>query len=264
MEDAAASTPDRGSERLPDSRERLLAAACDLAVEHFESAAGLRDAFSYLTPGAVADRAGLSRGLIYHHWGSPEDGPQAFERFLDAVAERLWVDAAVPGDLAELAGLLPDDLDEVVVALTAAELARYTGRDRARLRASQALTLHGASPEGASQALVSSIANLIRVLGEKVGVEPVPPLTYEDVAFSVLALFEGFGLFQNVLLDHALRMVPWDPAAAARPSPGDDAPAAESASPREWTVLAIAARGVVTAMTRPVAERAGRRPRTSD
>jgi len=228
-----------------DSRERLIAAARELALEHFESASGLRDAFSYLTPGSVAKRARLSRGLIYHYWGDADaDGSQAFDRFLEDVADRLWLESAVPDELSDLADLLPDELDDVVLALTAAELDRYTGAGRAVLRASQALTLHGASPEGAPQRLLRQIAELYRVLGDKVGLEPIPPLTYEDVAFVVLSMFEGYGLFQNVLLDHALRTVPWDPAAARTP---DGAPAEGDG---EWPVLAIAVRGVVRSMTR--------------
>ena len=227
--------PERGAGGAdPGSQERLVQAACELAREHFESAVGLRDAFSYLTPGAVARRAGLSRGLIYHYWGEQEaDGSKAFECFLDAVSQRLWNDSVVADQIAEDAEELPDDLDEVVLAITAGELARYTGRDRALLRASQALTLHGASPEGAPEGLVTAVGEIYRAIGERVGLEPIPPLTHEDVAFAVLALFEGFGLFQNVMLDRTLRSVEWDG--------------------REWSLLAVATRGIVLGMSRPIA-----------
>jgi len=44
-----------------DSRERLVDAAVGLAIEHYDADLELRDVFSYLTPGSVAARAGLSR-----------------------------------------------------------------------------------------------------------------------------------------------------------------------------------------------------------
>ena len=62
----------------PDSRQRLVNAAVELTLEHYDAGTGVRDAFAFLTPGAVAARAaraGLSRALIYHHWGRSENDP---------------------------------------------------------------------------------------------------------------------------------------------------------------------------------------------
>lgn len=222
-----------------DSRERLVAAAVDLTLEHYETGTGLRDVFAYLTPKAVADRAGLSRGLIYHHWGNPdEDGSQAFTRFLRAVADTVWSTAAVPEDLAEAADLLPDDLAEVILALVAFELERAAGRDDALFRASQALTVHGASPDGAEAEVIERLAVLYAHLGEKVGVEPVPPLDYRDIGFAIMCIFEGFAIFQLVVGERTRRTYAWTPSVGSR-------------SPGNWTLAAIAVEGVVRNMTRP-------------
>jgi AcrR family transcriptional regulator len=246
VEDVESSGPaavDREPARVPEegSRERLISAAVDLALEHHETGAGLRDVFAHLTPGAVAERAGLSRGLIYHHWGDPDAvGSEAFTRFLSAVSDELWARSAVPDDLATLADLLPDNVSDVLLALTDYEQGRFTGRDRATFRASQALVLHGALPEGEAEVVVLRMAALYEALGAKLGLEPVPPLTFVDVAVALMCTFEGFGLFQSVLYDRTVRRLRWTPHhPASTPEP-------------DWSLLAVTVEGIVRNMTRPV------------
>ena len=61
MDGGAPSAEDRGPARGVESREKLIDAAVELVVEHYDADLQLRDVFSYLTPGSVAPRAGLSR-----------------------------------------------------------------------------------------------------------------------------------------------------------------------------------------------------------
>ena len=126
--------------RPQDSRARLVDAAVELVIEHHESHRGLREVFAHLTPGAVAERAGLSRALLYHHWGDTEaEGSGAFERFLADVADRLWELPAVPEELEGLADVLPPKLGDVIAILCDHELDRSTGSAAAMFRAGAAL-----------------------------------------------------------------------------------------------------------------------------
>lgn len=225
-----------------DSRERLVRAAVELALEHYETGAGLRDVFAYLTPSSVAERAGLSRGLIYHHWGAEGgDGSQAFSRFLTAVSDSIYAESAVPDDLGDLADLLPDNLSDVILALSLHELDRSAGEHRTLFRASQALTIHGAWPEGEAEVVVARLAELYERLAGRLGREPCPPLTYADIAFTLMSIFEGFGMFLNVYPERVLRDYTWAPKVG--PSDPD----------ARWTLIAIAIEGAIANMTRPVA-----------
>lgn len=229
---------DHGSPRGAESRERMVDAAVELVVEHHADAAGVREAFAYLTPGAVAARAGLSRALLYHHWGDDPDGRGAFAAFLGEVADRLWELPAVPEELAELARALPDRLDELVPTLCDHELERATGDQTAVFRAGQAMVLAGVLPRHAGPETVRRLAVLYAGLAERLGIEPVPPLTYEDIAAAVSATIEGFVLTANILPDRMLDRVEWHP-------PGSD-------DPVQWRLLSIAVDGVLRNMTRPV------------
>lgn len=241
--------PTRATEAAT-SRERLIDAAIELALDHHESYSGARDVFAYMTPGAVAERAGVSRGLIYHHWGDPDvEGETAFTAFLNAVTARLWEMSAAPEDLAAAAELLPDRLSDVLLALVSYEVDRFQGRDRALFAAAQALTVHGVWPRGAPQEVVDRLADLYEALGGKLGLEPVPPLTFADVGFAVMCQLEGFGILQHVLSDMTSRTYDWTPHDASGDENGSD----EGEPSAGWPLAAIAIEGIVRNMTRPVA-----------
>ncbi len=233
----AASEPDRSG-----SRERLLDAALELVLEHFRGDTDLRDVYDYLTPRAVAQRAGLSRGLIYHYWGDPDgDGSAAVERFLREVSAKLWMRSASSERLTEAAELIPDRLSDVVLALTAYEMQRITGPDRALTQASQAMTLNGNWPEYDAEDVVARLTRLYTALGAKVGREPVPPLTFEDVAVAMSAVLEGFALIHNVHPERTTREFEWT-SRTDEPSDPD----------ARWGLFSIVVEGVVDNMTRPV------------
>ena len=239
-----------------DSRARLVRAAVELAVEHHASDTSLRDVFKYLTPSAVAQRAGLSRGLIYHHWGrgdDPEgaDGPDAFARFLSAVSDEVFTAVAAPGDMGTLAELLPDNLSDIVLALSAFEMDRYRGADRALIKASEALVIHGVWPRQDADMVIDRLVELYTTLGERLGLEPVPPLCWADVAYALMSVFEGFFIFGEVFPDLTDREHRWEPAV----TPTDPE--------TTWTLPAIAVEAVVRRMTRPVDEQPADSPRVT-
>jgi AcrR family transcriptional regulator len=225
-----------------DSRERLVLAAVELAVEHHESGTGLRDVFKYLTPSAVAQRAGLSRGLIYHHWGSAEgDGADAFARFLAAVSDEVFAAVAAPDDLGVLAGLLPENLSDIVLALCAFEMARYRGADRGLIKASEALMIHGVWPRRDADMVMDRLVEMYSALGRRLGLEPVPPLQWSDIAYALMSVFEGFFIFGGVFPDLTERQHAWEPLVP----PSDPS--------TRWPLPAIAVEAIVQRMTRPIA-----------
>ena len=190
----------------------------------------------------MAQRAGLSRGLIYHYWGDPDgDGSAAVERFLSDVSARLWSRSASTDRLTEAADLIPDRLSDVVLALTSFEMNRITGTDRALMQASQAMTLNGNWPEYDAEDVVARLTALYTTLGEKVGREPVPPLTFEDVAVAMSAVLEGFGLIHNVHPERTTREFEWT-SRTDEPSDPD----------AKWGLFSIVVEGVIINMTRPI------------
>lgn len=222
------------------SRDRLVDAAVELVVEHHRAGTGLREVFAYLTPGAVAERAGLSRALIYHHWGDTEQGTGTFEAFLVEVADRVWELPAVPEELEELAELLPANLSDFVVTLSEHELDRAVGPDAALFRAGQAITLHGAVPHNGGPETIRRLGLLYEALGARLGRRPVPPLTHEDLARTISSVLEGFALNHNVLPDMVGQRVPWHPATPPEQVGSD------------WTLLSIAVEAILLRMTEPV------------
>ena len=240
--DRESGDPGVGEADRSGSRERLLDAALELVLEHFRGDTDLRDVYDYLTPRSVAQRAGLSRGLIYHYWGDPDgDGSAAVERFLREVSARLWLRSASTDRLTEAAEFIPDRLSDVVLALTAYEMHRITGPDRALTQASQAMTLNGNWPEYDAEDVVARLTRLYSALGAKVGREPVPPLTFEDVAVAMSAVLEGFALIHNVHPARTTREFEW--------TSRIDEPSDQDA---RWGLFSIVVEGVVANMTRPV------------
>lgn len=230
-------------ERGPRSRERFLDAATELVLEHFGSGTRLRDVFAYLTPGSVADRAGLSRALLYHHWGSTDhEGSDAFESFLVELCERL-VQASVPTDaLAELAESLPDQVADVVTTVAAFEMDRSEewATEEWRVTISLALQCIGAEHH---EVLLDRLAAFHRRVAERLGREPVPPLTYHDLALAAMAVIDGFSLHGGAIRQRALRPLDW-PSSEPRSEPGPD-----------WTLVSISLESIVVNMTRPVPQR---------
>ena len=228
-------------EQSADSRRRLVVAAVELVLEHFEQCSGLRDVYAYLTPGAVADRAGLSRALIYHHWGNVEsnDRPAAFASFLEAVSDEIWSLSADPEDLTELARLLPDNQSDLIRVLTAFELHRVTHSEGPLWRASEVMVLHGVQPAGDADEVIARLAGLYHVVLDKLDREPVPPLVAEDLALAVSCVFGGFATQAFATPHRSWVTYDWTPQVEPE------------ASEPDWTLLAITVESMVVHMTRP-------------
>lgn len=235
--DGGAPSDDQDAGEL--SRERIVSAAIELVLEHHGATPNLRQVFSYLTPGAVAERAGLSRGLIYHHWSGAGSG-DAFSAFLSDVTAELWRRAAAPERLVRELSDEIDNLSATVLITSLVEFDHERGPNRPLLRAATELALAGAvGPEDRDDA-VDRLSAAYRVLGERLGYEPVPPLSHDDLATAITCVFMGFVLTDEVLPERVARRYPWAP---LQPGPGDDA---------GWTLLAIVLESVIDGMVQPV------------
>ncbi len=148
--------------------------------------------------------------------------------------------------LVEAAELIPDRVSDVVLALTAYEMSRITGPGRPLMQASQAMTLNGNWPEHDAQEVVARLTDFYTLLGEKVGREPVPPLSFADIAVAMSALLEGFGLIHNVHPERTTREFQWTGRADRATDPH-----------AKWGLFSIAAEGIVVNMTRPVGSGVG-------
>jgi TetR/AcrR family transcriptional regulator len=92
----SAASPAAGAAALPDSRERILAAAAVLFAERGYEGASTR---------AIADTAGAKQALIRYHFGGKEPlWREVIERGLAAAADR--VERATAGDQDRIAALL--------------------------------------------------------------------------------------------------------------------------------------------------------------
>ncbi len=221
----------------------------ELVFEHYAAEVEIRDLYDYLTPGAVAQRAGVSRGLIYHHWGGPDrdeqdgDGDEsgAVDRFLEEVAASICRRTTGAADVVEAADLLPDRLSDVLVAFSDFEMDRIRGDGRAALQATQAMTLNDMWPPGEADVVRRKTEELYVRLAQKVGREPIPPLDIADVAHAMSAVVEGFALMARLHPEDYDRSVAWQ-GREGSPESVDDV----------WNLLAIVAESVVLNMTRPV------------
>lgn len=217
------------------SRDRLVDAAIDLIEEFHEGRADPREVFGYLTPRAVAERAGVSRALIYHHWSDDD----SYRSFLTEVADRIWVESLNPDDRAALAADMPTNLSELILGMTALELHRATVANRGNWRASQALVLYGLVSPASMGEPVMARAEFYGHLADRLGYEPIPPLTYEQIGVAIGALVEGFTLLDNSLGDRLWQEFDWEPRVPT-----------ERAS--QWNLLAVSVEGIVSNMVRPV------------
>jgi len=224
------------------AREQLLASARTLVLERFRDGVAPHHALAYLTPATVASHAGVSRGTIYHHWGQGDgDGyDRPFERFLAEVATTFWEDSVAVEDLDSLAALLPDNLTDLVLELTAFELERLTdGHDAAMFRASTTMALHGVDLSLRFRGSVEQLATLYAAGLTRLERRMRAPLSTLDLARAMASLTGG------MLLDDLL-----DPGQAARPIEWSGQ-VPRATSERSWTLFAVAAESLLLNMTEP-------------
>jgi AcrR family transcriptional regulator len=231
-----------------DTRQRLVDAAVELVFEHYSARIKIRDAYDYLTPKAVADRAGVSRGMIYHFWGGADDDEgSAVERFLEEVAGSICRRTAGAAEYPDVAELFPDNLSDLLVALCEYEMQRICGDGRETLQATQAMTLHDQWPPGEADRVRATTITFHERLAEKLGREAVPPLTLTDFASAVAAVIEGFGLMTLLHPADYDQSYEW----AGREGPPE-------LVHDTWNLMAITIEGLVLNMTRPIASEEAR------
>lgn len=241
------------SERRASSKARLIEAAVELVLERHRSGVELRAAFGYLTPGAIAARAGVSRALVYHYWS---DGDDAMSDLLRLAADRIWSLTADPGALSDRAadkengsGAPPSgaasaptpNRSDVLIALGWMEMERLTGELRPLTRAAQTMLLLGLVDGATIEASVERLAPVYAAIAAQFDYEPVPPLTYHDVALAVSTVVEGFAYGANVREDLLLREHAWSSVVPA------------AVEQRGWSLLSITVEGMIERMLRPIA-----------
>lgn len=223
------------------ARSKLIEAGCELVLEHYVQGTGLRDVYAYLNAGAVAKRAGLSRGLLYHYWAETGSAnSSAFEAYLESVSDRLLLRSSVPEDLTEMAKYLPSNLTDLIVEMTAAELERTTGEDAPLWNATEMLALHRLSTHSATEDLLNKLDAVWKVGLARIDREPLPPLGYRELAIATSNLITGFASPVLGSPDRLWKEYDW-PGSQERES-----------STRPWTLLAISMESLILGMTRPV------------
>lgn len=188
------------NERLPppDTRRVLLEAAKQLVLERFADGVVRSDAMAYLTPAAVAARAGLSRSTIYHYWGDGADDATSgdtskpFDRFLTQLADEFWGDSIDVEDLDLLASALPDDLTDLILETSAFEFGRLRdGPDSVMFRVSTIMVLHGADLSTQFRTSIEDLARTYDNVLPRIGRRVRAPLSTRDLARSIAMLTAG-------------------------------------------------------------------------
>lgn len=105
----------------------------------------------------------------------------AFRSFLGEVADRIWVDAAYNGELIAASDEIPANMSDIILGLTWHEIERSTGERMGNWRASQALTLYGLVSSSITERSMGARGELYRHIAERLGLEPVPPVTFEQI-----------------------------------------------------------------------------------
>jgi AcrR family transcriptional regulator len=243
------------SQSRASTRERLLAAGREMVLERFEEDASPADALAHLTPASVAQRAGVSRGSLYHYWGDAalgetgtDDADTPFRRFLEELAGQLWGSATGFEDMLLAALALPDNLSDVILALTAGEVARRTsGRPAASWRATVTMGMHGADLSEDVVASTVSVTRLYEAVLPRLGRRMRAPLRTYDLAQTIGCLADGMILNELLVPGSTTAPVDWTP--SVEPTVAVEA----------WNLFAIAVESVALNMTEPIPEDEGPR-----
>jgi AcrR family transcriptional regulator len=232
-------------EAAAESREALLRAGEEMLVEVF--AEGRLDPLEVLKPSAIAERAGRSKGMLYHLWPVPEDDPDRLAAYRSALLDRLGWRTAVDIE-AVLANI--DDLGGVTTTHFTQHVANWLirtvgpGGERAlmhRMVAMLAITAEAlATGSGRTvgptpgrlrldPTLEGFYADALRVTGR----EMVPPLTIAHLGAMLWAALDGVAL--NL---------------ASSPALADEVEL--EGKEGVWTSYAIIVDAIVARVTRPI------------
>lgn len=182
--------------RGKDARRRLLEAGTELLAE---SSRG--DLSRVLTTGAVAKQADLHRQTFYLHWGTQAE---YIADFIDYVTEP---GASLSSDrLARMADELPGPTDDPAaeVRQRGTETFQQWEDDPVLVARMVLWSLHANDERVASRlrALYAvndlNTAEAYKAIGDRWGLEPRPPFTYESIALLFNALRDGLLLHLTI------------------------------------------------------------------
>lgn len=187
---------DHVSGRGKDSRRRLLEAGMELLAE---SSRG--DISRVLTTGAVAEKAGFHRQTFYLHWANQAE---FVDEFIDYVT-----DPAVSSSsdhLANMAGDLPDPADDPATEVRerVTETYLHWAEDPVHVARMVLWSLHAKDDRVASRLRALYAVNDLntaegyKAIGDRWGLEPRPPFTYESIALLFNALRDGLLLHLTI------------------------------------------------------------------
>ncbi len=224
------------------TRQALLDAARELVLERFTDGVAGSDAMAYLTPAAVAERAGVSRSTIYHYWGDEVDVARSetskpFDRFLAELADQFWGASIDIEDLDLLAASLPDDLHDLILETSGFEFERLRhGSDSVMFRVSTIMVLHGADLSTQFRESVEALAYSYDRVLPRIGRRVRAPLSTQDLARSIAMLTAG-----SVIIDLH------DPGSVSEEVRWPHGVPRESA--RSWDHFSIAAQAIMLHLT---------------
>jgi AcrR family transcriptional regulator len=243
-------------------RERLLAAASELIFDQFENGMPIGVVFAHLTPVAIAERAGVSRGLIYHHWpGDPSEGIASMDLLITEVLEAAFARAQDVDELTEAAHSLPEDVGWAMRAFTDDALRKMTGVGSGNAwRVRTILNLCGAPVSSDVPTAVSDSGDggerwigeeretvfytgldiVHEALLERLGLRMRPPLAIRDLTVALIAYTDGIGLGVINAGARVTREHRWSPISAGGPE-GDG-----------WTLYAIGVDALISGLTDPI------------
>lgn len=234
------------------ARSQLISAAQEMLLEQFSAERSRPEAIaavlSFMEPATVAERAGVARSAIHHHWGRPpgdvDDGMTAFQRFIVEVFDTEWGDA-VDGDTVLFAAAHGGSLTDLIGVLADVELERWDSPVAwATWRASVALAAYGGTSVEAMDEIQEGVAQFHDLMRERFGLAMRAPLQPRDMAAAVMAFLEGLMLQRTY--------------GVADPNPKFSWVQPDTGEPATWSLAAIGVHAIVSAMTEPAdpAERA--------
>lgn len=240
MDGGAPSNQGRG--RDVTGRARLLDAATDLVMERLSDGMPVEAIFSHLTPAAVAERAGVSRGLIYHYWAADRDDAAApFAELLAEVVERVFDRTADWERLGEFARDMPSDRGALIRAFTDFELQQMAGPDlRPVWRARLLLKICGVAPSAGPVDLHEHLDVVHEQLMQLHGLRMKGQLEVRDLTHALVAFNDGMGIEALSAGERLTRRHRWSAAMSDRPLPEEG-----------WTVFAIGVDAIWAAFTEP-------------
>jgi AcrR family transcriptional regulator len=234
-------------EASAESREALLRAGEEILIEVFVD--GRLDPLEVLKPSVIAERAGRSKGMLYHLWPVPDDDPDRLSAYRSALLDRLgWrttVDVeALLANIDEMGGATATQFVQHVANWLIGTVG--PGGERAVMHrmvamlaiAAEARAVSGGREIGPPPGRLSLDPALEAFYGDALsatGREMVPPLTTAHLGAMLWAVLDGVAL--NLASSPAL--------ADEVELEGDDG---------VWTSYAIIADAIVARVTRPIAD----------